>query len=65
LTPTQVSKLIKLAGPRYNPSTSIIKLSCEKFDTQSQNKRFLGDTISSLIKECKEGKDSFEDVPFE
>ncbi|KAG9193778.1 hypothetical protein G6011_03813 [Alternaria panax] len=65
LSAIQVSKLIKLAGPRYNPSTSIIKLSCEKFDTQSQNKRFLGDTISGLIKECKEGKDTFEDVPFD
>jgi small subunit ribosomal protein S35 len=42
-----------------------MKLSCEQYDTQSQNKRFLGDSISSLIKECKEGKDTFEDVPFD
>ncbi len=60
-----MSKVIKLAGPRYNPSTNIVKLSCEKFDTQSQNKRFLGDTISNLINEAKNGKDSFEDVPFD
>ncbi|KAF1845201.1 uncharacterized protein K460DRAFT_285978 [Cucurbitaria berberidis CBS 394.84] len=65
LTAQQVSKLIKLAGPRYNPSTSIIKLSCEQFDTQAQNKRFLGETIASLVKEAKDGKDSFEDVPFD
>ncbi|KAI4677233.1 uncharacterized protein J4E88_007041 [Alternaria novae-zelandiae] len=65
LTPLQVSKVIKLAGPRYNPSTNIVKLSCEKFDTQSQNKRFLGDTLSAIIKEAKEGKDTFEDVPFD
>ncbi|KAJ4371288.1 37S ribosomal protein S24, mitochondrial [Neocucurbitaria cava] len=65
LTPVQTSKLIKLAGPRYNPSTLLIKLSSEQFDTQSQNKRFLGDTISALIKEAKDSKDTFEDVPFD
>jgi small subunit ribosomal protein S35 len=65
LSDLQVAKVIKLAGPRYNPSTNIVKLSCEKFDTQSQNKRFLGDTISNLINEAKNGKDSFEDVPFD
>jgi small subunit ribosomal protein S35 len=42
-----------------------MKLSCEQFDTQPQNKRFLGDTIQGLVKECKEGKDTFEDVPFD
>ncbi|KAF1940330.1 hypothetical protein EJ02DRAFT_513242 [Clathrospora elynae] len=65
LTPVQVSKMIKLAGPRYNPSTSIIKLSCEQFDTQSQNKRFLGETITGLIKEAQDSKETFEDVPFD
>lgn len=64
LTAPQVSKLIKLAGPRYNPSTSIVKLSCEKFDTQAQNKRFLGETISGMLEESKKG-DMFEDVPFD
>ncbi|KAH8730731.1 mitochondrial ribosomal subunit protein-domain-containing protein, partial [Phaeosphaeriaceae sp. PMI808] len=65
LAPAAREKLIKLAGPRYNPSTSIIKLSCEKFDTQPQNKRFLGETIAALVKEASEGKDAFEDVPFD
>ena len=65
LTAAQVTKLIKLAGPRYNPSSNIIKLSCEQFDTQSQNKRFIGDTIASLIAEAKNGKDMFDDVPFD
>lgn len=60
-----VSKLIKLAGPRYNPSTSVIKLSCESFDTQAQNKRFLGETIKGLIEEAKDATDLFEDVPFD
>lgn len=65
LSETANAKLIKLAGPRYNPSTKAIKLSCEKFDTQAQNKRFLGETIQNLIKEAKDTKDKFEDVPFD
>jgi small subunit ribosomal protein S35 len=65
LLPTQRDKLIKLAGPRYNPDTDLIKMSCEDFDTQAQNKRFLGETISKLLTEAKDGADSFEDVPFD
>jgi small subunit ribosomal protein S35 len=65
LLPTQRDKLIKLAGVRYNPDTDIIKLSCEDFDTQTQNKRFLGETITKLLEEAKDGKDTFEDVPFD
>jgi small subunit ribosomal protein S35 len=40
-------------------------MSCEKFDTQAQNKRFLGETIHSLVQEAKDSKDTFEDVPFD
>lgn len=65
LTIQQRDKLIKLAGPRYNPDTDIIKMSCEDFDTQAQNKRFLGETIFKLLAEAKDGKDTFEDVPFD
>lgn len=66
LTTTQRNKLIKLAGVRYNPSTTVIKLSCEKFETQAQNKRYLGDLVKNLITEAQDpDKDSFEDVPFD
>ncbi|KAF1967085.1 hypothetical protein BU23DRAFT_559638 [Bimuria novae-zelandiae CBS 107.79] len=65
LSPAQRAKLIKLAGVRYNPSSDIIKMSCEQFDTQAQNKRFLGETIAALLKEAEHGKDLFEDVPFD
>jgi small subunit ribosomal protein S35 len=65
LATTSRAKLIKLAGPRYNPSTDIVKLSCESYDTQAQNKRFLGETIQSLVTEAKDLTDSFEDVPFD
>ncbi|KAF2003675.1 hypothetical protein P154DRAFT_617577 [Amniculicola lignicola CBS 123094] len=65
LTTPQKSKLIKLAGPRYNPSTDIIKMSCELHTTLPQNKRFLAETIKALLDEVKNGKDSFADVPFD
>lgn len=65
LTPQQKDKLIKLAGPRYNPSTDIIKMSCELYDTLQQNKRHLGDSIQDLLKEAKNGEDTFADVPFD
>ena len=57
--------MIKLAGVRYNPDTDIVKMSCEQFDTQAQNKRFLGETISKLLAEAKDKKDTFADVPFD
>ena len=65
LTPIQRNKLIKLSGARYNPSTDVVKMSCESFDTQAQNKRFLGERIHALLAEAKDSKDTFEDVPFD
>ncbi|KAF2276755.1 uncharacterized protein EI97DRAFT_432993 [Westerdykella ornata] len=65
LTSQQKDKLIKLCGPRYNPSTDLVKMSCELFDTLPQNKRFLGDTISKLLAEARDPKDTFADVPFD
>lgn len=64
LAAPHVAKLIKLAGPRYNPVTQTVKLSCEDYDTQAQNKRFLGETIRILLQEACTG-DSFEDLPFD
>jgi small subunit ribosomal protein S35 len=63
LTEQQRTKLIKLVGPRYNPSTSMVKMSCESFETQAQNKRYLGDLVDTLIKTSKSNDDNFEDVP--
>jgi small subunit ribosomal protein S35 len=65
ISPQQRTKLIKLAGVRYNPSTDIIKMSCEKFETPAQNKRYLGDLVDTLIKEAQDRTDMFEDVPFD
>lgn len=65
LNPTQTAKLIKLCGPRYNPSTQIVRMSCESFETQAQNKHYLGDTVQSLVAEARDPKDTLEDVPFD
>ena len=74
LSPPQRLKLIKLVGTRYNPQTDVVKMSCEMFETQAQNKRFLGDLVDTLTAEAKnyhassegalEGaRDAFEDIP--
>lgn len=55
LTKPQQLKLKKLAGVRYNPETDIIKMSSEMFETQAQNKRYLGDLVDTLVKEAQVG----------
>ena len=65
LTEAQRIKLIKLVGPRYNPETDIVKMSSEMFETQAQNKRYLGDLVDTLIAEAKNEEDMFEDVPLD
>ena len=53
LAEVEAGKLVKLVGSRFNPETEIIKMSCESFDTQAQNKRYLGDLVEDLIRESK------------
>ncbi|KAF2404050.1 hypothetical protein EJ06DRAFT_470787 [Trichodelitschia bisporula] len=65
LTDVQRDKLIKLCGVRYNPGTESVKMSCEAFETQAQNKRYLGDLVDTLLDEARDPKDTFEDVPFD
>lgn len=63
LSEVQRVKLTKLLGPRYNPSTDLAKISCESFETQAQNKRYLGDLVDNLIAEAQNSEDMFDDVP--
>ncbi|KAK4946404.1 37S ribosomal protein S24, mitochondrial [Elasticomyces elasticus] len=63
LNEAQRAKLIKLVGPRYNPDTDMVKMSCEKFEAAAQNKRYLGDLVNKLLDEAKTGADKFEDIP--
>jgi small subunit ribosomal protein S35 len=53
LTEIQRDKLRKLAGVRYNPESDIVKMSCEMFETQAQNKRYLGDLVDKLLEEAR------------
>jgi hypothetical protein len=53
LTDVQRLKLKKLAGARYNPEKDIIKMSCERFEHQAQNKRYLGDLVKDMITAAK------------
>lgn len=53
ITDLQREKLKKLAGVRYNPGTDIVKMNCEMFETQAQNKRYLGDMVDSLLAEAR------------
>ncbi|KAL8720519.1 MAG: hypothetical protein Q9225_002641 [Loekoesia sp. 1 TL-2023] len=65
LTEAQRVKLVKLVGVRYNPETDVVKMSCEMFETQAQNKRYLGDLVDTLVAEAKDSSDMFEDVPLD
>jgi len=65
LTPVQKDKLKKLVGTRYNPETEIVKMSCEMFANQAQNKRYLSDLVDNLLQEARDPTDTFEDVPLD
>ena len=53
LTNVQQLKLAKIAGARYNPEKRIIRMSCEMFEHQAQNKRYLGDLVEKMVAEAK------------
>ena len=55
LTDVQRDKLRKLSGVRWNPEEDIVKMSCEMFETQAQNKRYLGDLVDKLLQESRVG----------
>jgi len=65
LTEEQRIKLVKLVGVRYNPETDVVKMSSEMFETQAQNKRYLGDLVDTLMMEAKDSTDMFTDVPLD
>lgn len=65
LTTVQTNKLRKLAGPRYNPETEFVKMSCESFEHQAQNKRYLSKLVDDLIAAAKDPTDTFEDLPLD
>ncbi|KAI1454470.1 mitochondrial ribosomal subunit protein-domain-containing protein [Annulohypoxylon moriforme] len=65
LNDAQQLKMKKLLGPRYNPETDVAKMSCEQFEHQAQNKRYLGDLVEKLVARAKDPSDMFEDIPLD
>lgn len=65
LNKKELHKLRLLAGVRYNPGTDEVKISCARFPDQAQNKRFLGQVVQDLLKNSKDLKDDFGDVPLD
>ncbi|KAI0024231.1 hypothetical protein F4780DRAFT_776056 [Xylariomycetidae sp. FL0641] len=65
LTEAQQLKLKKLLGPRYNPEKDLAKMSCEQFEHQAQNKRYLGDVVNKLVEQAQDSSDMFEDIPLD
>ncbi|KAG6000610.1 hypothetical protein E4U21_005283 [Claviceps maximensis] len=65
LSPVQSDKLRKLAGPRYNPEQDIVKMSCESYEHQAQNKSYLTGLVNDLIAAAKDPTETFEDVPLD
>ncbi|KAI5292800.1 28S ribosomal protein S35, mitochondrial [Ascosphaera acerosa] len=67
LTNEQRDILLKLAGPRYNPSTDVLRMSCEKFSTRAQNKRYLLDLVNTLLQEARSPSNmaAFKDLPLD
>ncbi|KAI6248067.1 37S ribosomal protein S24, mitochondrial [Erysiphe necator] len=63
LTEIQRDKLRKLAGTRWNPAEDVVKMSCESYETQAQNKRYLGNVFESLLREAKNEEDNMQDIP--
>lgn len=53
LSDSEKHKFLLLSGPRYNVNTDELVMSSERFPHRKQNKKFLVDTLSKLIKEAK------------
>lgn len=65
LNDKQLHKLRLLARTRYDFETDIVKMSSDKFPEAAQNARYLHDILQDLIKESKDMKDDFSDVPLD
>ncbi|KAF9168251.1 37S ribosomal protein S24, mitochondrial [Actinomortierella ambigua] len=65
LTDPELHKFLLLAGPRYNPHTKEIKMSCEKFQERSQNFKWLSDTLDKLVDEAKKNPEQMADLPLD
>lgn len=65
LEPQHMDKAHKLLGQRYNSIENTAKMSCSKYPTSAQNKRYLVQLIQNVIDEAKKDDDSFSDIPLD
>lgn len=65
LVENQLTKLMKLAGPRVNHDTFLLKMSSERFTDPAQNKKYLSDLLDKLVHEARTGLDDFADIPLD
>ncbi|ORZ25190.1 mitochondrial ribosomal subunit protein-domain-containing protein [Absidia repens] len=65
LTDTQRHKFLLLAGPRYHVDSDELIMSSEKFPQVKQNKKYVSDLLQTLLKEAKDDKDTFADIPLD
>jgi small subunit ribosomal protein S35 len=65
LDDAQKTKLRKLAGPRWNPEKDLIHMSCESYENQAQNKKYLSDLVDKMVETAQDPEDSFDDIPID
>ncbi|SCU89547.1 LAME_0E04170g1_1 [Lachancea meyersii CBS 8951] len=65
LSDKETHKFRLLAQTRYDHLTDIFKMSSDRYPEAAQNARYLSDTLQALIKEAKDTKDDFADVPLD
>lgn len=63
LTEAQRHKLRLLAGVRYDHETDVVKISATAFSEAAQNVTYIGEILRNLLKEAKDSKDTFADIP--
>lgn len=65
LKEAEAHKLKLLAGPRYDYTTDLFKISSDKFLEPAQNATYLSDILDDLIAESKKDPKEFADVPLD
>ena len=65
LSELESHKLKLLAGPRYDYTTDILRISSDGFLEPAQNASYLSDILNNLISESKTDPQEFADVPLD
>lgn len=56
-------RFILLSDKKFNHHTGIMTFSCARFPESAQNARWLVETFNTLLRECKNPKNDFSDIP--